>query len=116
MITAETKKTRYTSYHCTHCKGRYAKEEELAPLFDEIIQAVQLDPSIRSWLVNTVKWSRHDEREYQRETLARLQADLLKIKTRLDALYVDKLDGKVSENFWIEKIEAMGVRTGKDCR
>ena len=35
--------------------------------------------------------------------MTRLQEELKKIKTRLDLLYVDKLDGTVSEAFWLEK-------------
>jgi hypothetical protein len=35
--------------------------------------------------------------------VTRLQEELKKIKTRLDLLYVDKLDGTVSEAFWLEK-------------
>ena len=32
-----------------------------------------------------------------------LQTELKKVKNRLDQLYIDKLDGKVSEDFWLEK-------------
>ena len=38
----------------------------------------------------------------RRRSLA-LQAELKKIKHRFDQLYVDKLDGKLSEKFWLEK-------------
>ena len=36
-------------------------------------------------------------------SLGGLQAELKTIKNRLDQLYVDKLDGKVPEGFWLDK-------------
>ena len=58
---------------------------------------------MQDWMVKALKWSRHEEQEYHRQTLSRLQVELSKVNSRLDALYMDKLDGKVSEQFWMEK-------------
>jgi len=67
------------------------------------VQGITIDPSIQDWLVKALKESHKDEIAYHQENLTRLQAELKKIKTRLDLLYVDKLDGTVSEAFWLEK-------------
>ena len=78
-------------------------EQDLEPQFDRIIKAIQIVPSMQDWMTKALKWSRHEEQEYQRQTLSRLQVELSKVNLRLDALYLDKLDGKVSEQFWMEK-------------
>lgn len=110
MVTAEMKKGRYTYYHCTQsqkrCDELYYREEDLAPQFDTLVQGITIDPSMRDWLMKALKESHQDETAFHTDALARLHAELKRIKNRLDQLYLDKLDGKVSESFWLEKSRA----------
>lgn len=107
MVTAEIKKGRYTYYHCTqsqkNCDEIYYREEDLAPQFDALVKGITIAPSIRDWLIKALKESHQDEATFHKDALDGLQAELKKIKNRLDQLYVDKLDGKVSESFWLDK-------------
>jgi hypothetical protein len=107
MVTAEIKKGRYTYYHCTQsqkrCDELYYREEDLAPQFDSLVKGITIDPSIRDWLMKALKESHQDETSFHKDALDHLQAELKKIKNRLDALYIDKLDGKVSEGYWLDK-------------
>jgi len=107
LVTAELKKGRYVYYHCTKSKGScdeiYYREEDLAPQFDAIVKGITIDPNIRDWLVQALKESHKDETAYNQQTISRLQSELLKLKNRLDQLYLDKVDGKISEGFWMEK-------------
>lgn len=107
MVTAEIKKGRYIYYHCTqsqkNCDELYYREEDLTPQFDTLVKGITIDPSIRDWLMKALKESHQDEATFHKEALDHLQAELKKIKNRLDQLYVDKLDGKVSEGFWLDK-------------
>ena len=110
MVTAEIKKGRYIYYHCTqsrnHCDEIYYREEDLSPQFDALVKSITIDPSIRDWLIKALKESHQDEAAFHREALNHLQTELKKVKNRLDQLYIDKLDGKVSEDFWLEKSQA----------
>ena len=107
LVTAEIKKGRYVYYHCTKsktpCDEIYYREEDLALQVDTIVQGITIDPSIRDWLITALKESHQDESSYHQEALGGLQAELKTIKNRLDQLYVDKLDGKVPEGFWLDK-------------
>ena len=107
MVTAEIKKGRYTYYHCTqsqkNCDELYYREEDLAPQFETLVKSITIDPSIRDWLMKALKEGHQDEATFHKEALDHLQADLKKIKHRLDQLYIDKLDGTVSESFWLDK-------------
>jgi DNA invertase Pin-like site-specific DNA recombinase len=113
MVTAEIKKGRYIYYHCTqsrnHCDEIYYREEDLSPQFDALVRSITIPPSIRDWLIKALKESHQDEAAFHREALTRLQTELKKVKNRLDQLYIDKLDGKVLEDFWLEKSREWGA-------
>ena len=47
--------------------------------------------------------SRQDERRFHEEAIARLQAEHARLQNRLDAMYVDKLDGRVDATFFDQK-------------
>jgi len=44
-----------------------------------------------------LKESHRDKQEFHHQSLASLQEDLERIRGRFDALYIDKLDGKVTQ-------------------
>jgi len=107
MVTTERKKGRYVYYHCTKSKAAcdeiYYREEDLAPQFDAIVQRISIKPEMRNWLVQALKESHQEEVAYNQETSQRLQEALNRVQARIDQVYADKLDGKVSERFWLEK-------------
>ncbi len=103
-LTAEIKKGRFVYYHCTGHKGkcpeRYAREEEVARQFGNALRAIRMDDEVLKWVVTALKESHGDERRHHDEAIARLQRQCQRLQTRLDAMYVDKLDGKVSQDFF----------------
>ena len=107
LVTTERKKGRYVYYHCTKsktpCDEVYYREEDLAPQFDAIVQRIAIGPEMRNWLIQALKESHEEETAYHQETSQRLQEALCRVKHRMDQIYLDKLDGKVSERFWMEK-------------
>ena len=106
-MTAEIHKKRYIYYHCTksrkNCDEILYREEDLAAQFDQIVKNITIDPSIHQWLVQALKESHKEETAHNQESLARLQDGLKKLKNRFDRLYLDKLDGNITEAFWREK-------------
>lgn len=108
-ITAEIKKGKYVYYHCTghdkSCSQKkiYIREEELEKQFDRAIQAVTLDDKHIEYIKTGLKESLADKIKFSEERITSLQSQHKKIKIRLDNLYVDKLDGIVDNDFWLEK-------------
>jgi hypothetical protein len=108
-ITSEIKKGKYIYYRCTGydktCSQKkvYIREEELEKQFDEAVKAVSLNDKHIEYIKQGLKESLFDTREFSKEKQTALQAQSEKIKVRLDKLYVDKLDGNISNEFWLEK-------------
>ena len=103
-LTPERKKGRYVYYHCTGSKGKcpekYVREEELDRQFAEAVGAIRVDEDVLSWVLRALKESHGDERAYHDQMVAKLQRDYQRLQGRIDAMYLDKLDGKVDEDFF----------------
>ncbi len=108
-ITAEIKKGKYVYYHCTGhdktCsqKKTYMREEELEKQFDEAVRAVTLDDKHLEYIKAGLKESLADKIKFSEERVGSLQAQHKKIQDRLNKLYLDKLDGFIDNDFWLEK-------------
>ncbi len=108
-ITAEIKKGKYVYYHCTGhdktCSQKkiYIKEEELEKQFDEAVKAVTLDDKHLDYIKTGLKESLADKIKYSEERIESLQSQHKRLKDRLNKLYIDKLDGIVDNDFWLEK-------------
>ncbi|MDR1327478.1 MAG: recombinase family protein [Heliobacteriaceae bacterium] len=108
-ITCERKKGKYVYYRCTGydktCSQKkiYIREEELIKQFEEAVKAVSLDEKHIDYIKLGLKESFFDKREFSKERQQALQIQAGRIKDRLDKLYIDKLDGNVSNEFWHEK-------------
>lgn len=106
-LTAEIKKQRYVYCHCTGFKGkcpeRYVREEEVARQFGEALKAIKIDDEALDWIIRTLKESHDTEKQYHDEMITKLQSQSEQFQRRLEALYLDKLDGLISREFYDQK-------------
>jgi site-specific DNA recombinase len=107
-ITAEIKKGKYIYYHCTHGKGecnqtKYVREEVLVEQFMEVVQKIRINQDQKSWIIEGLKQSNDELREFHEEKIKSLIVESQKLRERINKIYVDKLDGIISESFWLEK-------------
>ena len=106
-ITAGVHKRDYVYYHCTgargNCEARLIREDRLEDLLGGLVEQVRIDDETIEWIVAALKESHREERAYHDQQIEKLQADVRKLQARIDAVYEDKLDGKVSEDFWTRK-------------
>ncbi|PJB72082.1 MAG: hypothetical protein CO093_03745 [Alphaproteobacteria bacterium CG_4_9_14_3_um_filter_47_13] len=106
-LVGDLKKEKYVYYRAIGAKGiPYVKEEELERQFGEALKKLRFDDDVLDWVCQTLKESHADKRQYHEETLSRLQGECNRLETRIDGMYVDKLDGKISESFFEEKSKA----------
>jgi site-specific DNA recombinase len=106
-MTPEIKKGKYIYYHCTGYKGKcpekYVREEEVACQIGEAIKAIRMDDDVMQWIVAALKESHKDEKRYHDEALAGLQRQYTKFQNRIDIMYEDKLDGRISAEMYDRK-------------
>ena len=106
-LVGEKKKGRYTYYHCTgyrgHCPEPYVREETLHEEFLNALRRISLPTELLDWLTQELRLT-HDEEQRERNEAARhLQAQADRIKDRIDAMYLDKLDRRITNEFFDEK-------------
>jgi site-specific DNA recombinase len=106
-LVSEIKKGRYIYYHCTGFKGKchepYVREEVLEVRFTDLLKGLAFDEEIMGWMTEALRQSHEDERRDHAEAMTRLQAEYARLQNRIEAMYVDKLDGRVDTLFFDRK-------------
>lgn len=104
-ITAEVQKG-HPYYHCTKytssCTQRkYVREEKIEKQTLEILDSIKIqNPKLLEWVRGALKEAHQAGSKYHEETIEELDREYLKAKRRLDTLYDDKVDGKISKDFY----------------
>ena len=108
-IVGERKKEKYTYYHCSgysgggkisSCGRKYVREEVIERQFTEILGQLQIDSGIFEQICKALRASHSDIRQERDDAIHGLQADHDKLQNRIDLMYEDKLDGKVSDDYF----------------
>lgn len=106
-MVGETKKHKYTYYHCTGWKGKcpdpWTKEERLNPQFEDTLKCIHMDKEVLEWMITVLKSDHESEKAYKTQTLERLNAEYKRVSERLEILYSDKLDGRIDAAFYDRK-------------
>ncbi len=107
MVTAEIKKKKYVYYHCTGYKGKcalpYMREEELGQRLGKVLQDIYIPDDVLAQIQDALtKYEKNSQGE-KKAQMERLQQRLSSVRHRIDQAYLDKLDGKIAEDFWQRK-------------
>lgn len=110
-VVGEMKKGKYVYYHCTgwkgKCSGPYVREEVLQDRFSELLGRLSFSDEIVAWLTQALHESHSDEEREHVEAIARLQTEYERLRRRVQAVYMDKLDGRVDAAFYDQITETM---------
>ncbi len=66
------------------------------------MRGIQLRPVVVAWASAVLKQSLEQETEFHNTAVARLNAELEKVQSRLKQAYHDKRDGKITDEFWAD--------------
>ena len=110
-VVGEIKKQRYVYYHCTgyadkcqgnpaSCRRKHVREEALEAQFTDLLGRVHFDDEVLHWLRDALHASNADERREHEDAIKRHQAEHKRLQDRINAMYVDKLDGLVDTAFY----------------
>jgi site-specific DNA recombinase len=110
-VVGEIKKQRYVYYHCTgyadkcqgnpaSCRRRHVREEALEARFTELLGRLRFDDEVLEWVRDALHASHADERREHEEAIKHHQAEHKRLQDRINAMYIDKLDGLVDMAFY----------------
>jgi site-specific DNA recombinase len=110
-VVGEIKKQQYVYYHCTGyadkcrgepsaCRRKYVREEVLERQFTTLLGQLRFDDEVLEWVREALHASRADERREHEEAIKRLRAAYDRLQARIDAMYIDKLDGRIGGDFF----------------
>jgi site-specific DNA recombinase len=110
-VVGEIKKKRHVYYHCTgyadkcradpaSCRRKYMREEVLERQFADMLGRLKFDDEVLEWVRDALHASHADERREHEEAIRRHQAEYKRLQDRINAMYVDKLDGLVDTAFF----------------
>jgi len=104
ILVGEIKKGRYVYYHCTGNRGKcpepYTRQEIFTGAFAGILQELVIPPPILEWLGDAVLESDRTEQAAREQAIKRLQAQHDHIEARIETMYMDKLDGRIAQEFF----------------
>jgi site-specific DNA recombinase len=106
-VTAEIKKEKYIYYRCTQFRGKcelpYFREEILGDRLGTILKDIHVPDDILAQLQESLLHDRERQEAIRDDQERGLDLRLNQVRRRLDQAYQDKLDGKISEEFWSRK-------------
>jgi site-specific DNA recombinase len=106
-LVGEIKKGQYIYYHCTGYKGKcpepYTREEVLEEKFADLLKGLVLDGAIMRWVTEALRQSHGDAKRHHDAAITRLQAEYNRLQSRIDAMYLDKLEGRIEATFFDRK-------------
>jgi antirestriction protein len=106
-ITAEIKKGKYVYYRCTKfetdCSQKPVREETINAEAKKLCDSVHLSENGLAYVVAGLKQSLEEKRATHDKDYDMLVREHSTLKNRLDKMYEDKLDGRVSDEFYDSK-------------
>lgn len=108
QLTAEIKKGKYIYYHCTgnkggDCKRHYLKEEHIDKIVERTLKSIQPPKEFADLTIKKFKDIVNSNYEYEKKSFDEINKKISLLKNRLNKLYMDRLDGMINDEFYIEK-------------
>jgi hypothetical protein len=111
MLVGEIKKNRYVYYHCTGNRGKcpepYTRHEDLSREFATLLRELVIAQPVLDWLGDAVLSSDRTEQAARAETVKKLQARHEQLENRIGIMYMDKLDGQITQEFFNDRAATM---------
>lgn len=106
-LTAQIKKEKYIYYHCSgykgNCRQPYLKQEVVEAEFEKLLESIYISEDMQKFILQGVKESLKDKIEYHNNLVKQLEKQINMLQNRIDEAYLDKVDKKISEDFWQSK-------------
>lgn len=117
-LTAEIKKSKYIYYHCTgnkggDCKKKYLKQEHIDEFVSDTLKGLYVSPECIKLILDIIKIMYKEKNEFEENSLEQIEKQIKLYRTRLNKLYIDKLDGVIDEGFYHDRKEDWQIELDK---
>lgn len=106
-ISAQIQKSKYIYYHCSSYKGNcnqpYVRQQDIEVVFAQLLSNIQITEEVQQLILSGLRESMKDKIAFHNNSVQLIQKQIDIIQHRLDQAYLDKLDGKISEQFWLDQ-------------
>ncbi len=109
-VVGEIKKQKYIYYHCTGyatmpgqarpCRRKYVREEVLEQQFTDLLGRLRFDDEVLDWVREALQPATATSGATTRRRSRGSRPSTTGSSDRIDAMYVDKLDGKIGGDFF----------------
>ena len=107
-VTAERKKGKYVYYRCTGYRGKCElprfREEQIAERLGAILKNIYIPDEAAARIEQSLAHDQLRQKSLASAERTCLEQRLESVRRRIDQAYTDKLDGKISEDFWQRKM------------
>ena len=107
LIVTETKKEKFSYLHCTQkrgpCPGPWVREERVTEQLAHLLQTISFPTEVLAWVTDALKDSHEDEQAEHQNLIDRTKTDLDRLQARLDTMYEDRLDARITTQQYDEK-------------
>jgi site-specific DNA recombinase len=107
-VTAELKKGKYVYYRCSGYRGKCElprfREEEVSNRLGEILKNIHIPDDVLKRIQESLKTEQIRMRNVSAQQQQKLEQRLASVRDLMDKAYVEKLEGKISEDFWERKM------------
>lgn len=108
-LSPEKKKGKYVYYKCTEYKGKhgakYIREEEITKQLTSAFKSIKIPQVIVDEISQTLKESHEDKVQFHRDMLNEYRREYDKYETRIERMYEDKLDGLISTEEYLSRVQ-----------
>ncbi len=107
----------YVYYHCTgfhgKCKTKWLSEENLTEQLSQLFERIHIPDEIARELAQTLKESHEDKKAFHQSLFTELSQEYERFEKRIERMYEDYLDGRITESMYNKKREEYRERQGK---
>lgn len=108
LVTGDIQKEKYIYYRCTGSKGKCDlprfREAEIIDRLGDPLKGLQLGHELISEIISALRKERRRDASWIKTSRSELESQRATIRDRMDKAYIDKLDGKIPEQFWARKM------------
>lgn len=100
MVTPEKAKDKYVYYHCTQYKGKHnaewLREEQITEQYAKLFKKIRIPEDVLKEILVSLKSVHQGKSEFREVQFKRLTEEKEKYAKRIEAMYMDKLDGRIT--------------------